>query len=95
MKIAETEIPGVLTVDAEPREDARGAFARTFCAAELAAAGALGFVPAQANISRNAAARTLRGMHYQAPPRAEAKLVQVTRGAVFDVVVDLRPESPT
>ena len=94
MRIRDTGIPGVRVVEAEPAEDARGAFARLYCPDEFAAAG-IAFSPVQVNLSRNVSARTLRGMHYQDPPRAEAKLVHVTRGAIFDVAVDLRPESPT
>ena len=94
MRIHETDIPGVRLIEAEPASDARGSFARLYCPVELAAAS-IDFAPVQVNHSRNAAARTLRGMHYQDPPRAEAKLVHVTRGAVFDVAIDLRPESST
>ncbi len=94
MRIRETGIPGVLLIEAEPTPDLRGSFARLYCPDEFAAAG-IGFAPVQVNLSRNPAAFTLRGMHYQEPPRAEAKLVHVTRGAIFDVAVDLRPESQT
>lgn len=92
MRIRDTEIPGVRLIEAEPAVDARGAFARLYCPDEFAAAG-LAFAPVQVNLSRNPAALTLRGMHYQKPPRAEAKLVHVTRGAIFDVALDLRRES--
>ena len=94
MRIQETDIPGVRLIEAEPAIDARGSFARLYCPEELAAAG-IDFTPVQVNLSRNLAALTLRGIHYQEPPRAEAKLVHVTRGAIFDVALDLRPESPT
>ena len=94
MRIRETAIPGVHTVEPEPAEDERGAFARLYCPEEFAAAG-IAFSPVQVNLSRNVSVHTLRGMHYQDPPRAEAKLVHVTRGAIFDVVVDLRRDSPT
>ncbi|CAN5711176.1 dTDP-4-dehydrorhamnose 3,5-epimerase [soil metagenome] len=78
----------------ERRHDARGYFARTFCAAEFAAAGLESrFV--QANASGNPRAGTLRGLHYQIAPHAEVKLVRCTRGAIFDVIVDLRPASPS
>lgn len=94
MRFAPTEIPGVVVVEAEPRTDARGAFARLHCPEEFEAAG-LAFAPAQTSLSRNPRAGTLRGMHYQNAPHAETKLVRVTRGRIFDVAVDLRPESPT
>lgn len=94
MQIRETEIAGVRLIDTAPAADARGAFARLYCPEELGAAG-IAFTAAQASLSRNPAALTLRGMHYQAPPRAEAKLVHVTQGAIFDVAIDLRPDSPT
>lgn len=94
MRISETGIPGVQLIEAEPASDPRGSFARLYCPDEFAAAG-IDFSPVQVNLSRNPAALTLRGMHYQEPPRAEAKLVHVTRGAIFDVAVDLRPESQT
>lgn len=94
MQIRGTEIPGVRVVEAEPATDGRGAFARLYCPDEFAAAG-IAFTPVQVNLSRNPVAMTLRGMHFQDPPRAEAKLVHVTRGAIFDVALDLRRESPT
>lgn len=94
MRFTPTAIDGVTVVDLDPSTDERGSFARLHCPDEFAAAGH-SFVPAQTSLSRNTAARTLRGMHYEAPPRAEVKLVRVTRGAVFDVAVDLRPGSPT
>jgi len=87
-------IPGVFLVRTEPVRDARGSFARLHCPAEFAAAG-IPFEPAQTSLSHNRAAGTLRGMHYQAAPMTETKLVRVVRGAAFDVVVDLRPDSPT
>lgn len=94
MRFLGTAIEGVTLVDLEPFVDERGAFARLHCPKEFAAAGHP-FVPAQTSLSRNTAACTLRGMHYEAPPRAEVKLVRVTRGAIFDVAVDLRPDSAT
>ena len=94
MIFAETEIPGVVVVEPEKLGDQRGFFARSYCAEEFAARGlAANFV--QANISFNRKRGTLRGMHYQAEPKPEAKLVRCTRGAVFDVAVDLLPQSPT
>ncbi|WP_293681851.1 dTDP-4-dehydrorhamnose 3,5-epimerase [uncultured Phenylobacterium sp.] len=93
MRLEATELPGVLRVEAQPHADPRGLFARLYCPEEFAAAGAP-FTPAQTSVSRNLAAGTLRGLHYQLAPYAEAKLVRVTRGRVFDVAVDLRPDSP-
>ncbi len=91
MKFTETPIPGVVVVDIEPLEDERGFFARSFCAEEFAARGLTdSFV--QTNIAFNELRGTLRGLHYQAAP--EPKLVRCTRGALFDVAVDLRPDSP-
>lgn len=94
MKFEPTALPGVFRVIAEPRPDDRGFFARLHCPEELAGAG-IDFTSVQINLSRNTAAHTLRGMHFQNPPYAEAKLVRVVRGAIFDVVVDIRPGSPT
>ncbi len=94
MRFSPTAIAGVVVVDIDPAVDERGAFARLHCPDEFAAAGHP-FAPAQTSLSRNTAAFTLRGMHYEAPPRAETKLVRVTRGRIFDVAVDLRPDSPT
>jgi dTDP-4-dehydrorhamnose 3,5-epimerase len=93
MRFHETGILGVRLIEAEPNSDPRGSFARFYCPEEFTAAG-IDFAPVQVNLSRNLAAFTLRGMHYQGPPRAEAKLVHVTRGAIYDVALDLRPESP-
>lgn len=93
MIFTETDIPGVVIVDVEKIGDERGFFARSFCAEAFRKQGLVSsFV--QANVSFNREPATLRGMHYQAEPQPEAKLVRCTRGAVFDVVVDLRPESP-
>jgi dTDP-4-dehydrorhamnose 3,5-epimerase len=94
VKFQRTRLAGVYRVSAEPHTDERGAFARLHCPDEFAAAG-LAFAPAQTSISCNPHAGTLRGLHFQAAPHAERKLVRVTRGRVFDVAVDLRPESPT
>jgi dTDP-4-dehydrorhamnose 3,5-epimerase len=93
MKFHETKLPGVIEVLAEPAADPRGRFLRTWCAEEFAAAG-LGFRPHQTSISENRLRHTLRGMHWQAAPAEECKLVRCVRGAVFDVAVDLRPDSP-
>ncbi|WP_340645211.1 dTDP-4-dehydrorhamnose 3,5-epimerase family protein [Phenylobacterium sp.] len=94
MRFAPTAIDGVTVVDLDPSEDERGSFARLHCPDEFAGAGHA-FVPAQTSLSRNTAPHTLRGMHFEAAPRAEVKLVRVTRGAIYDVAVDLRPDSPT
>ena len=89
-----TPLVGSFTIDVERREDERGFFARTFCVEEFAA-HALRSDFQQSSISFNSRTGTLRGLHYQAAPHAETKLVRVTHGAVFDVIVDLRPASPT
>jgi dTDP-4-dehydrorhamnose 3,5-epimerase len=94
MKFAPTELAGVMRVSLQPIADARGFFARLHAPDEFAAAGAP-FVPAQTSLSRNDVAHTLRGMHFQAPPYAEAKLVRAVRGSLYDVVVDLRRGSPS
>jgi dTDP-4-dehydrorhamnose 3,5-epimerase len=90
----ETKLKGAFTIDIERREDSRGFFARGFCQNEFKAHG-LKAVIAQANIAFNHKKGTLRGMHFQFPPAAETKLVRCTRGAILDIIVDLRPESPT
>lgn len=94
MKFERTELPGVVRVVPEPIADERGYFARLHCPEEFAAAG-WPFAPAQTSLSRNHVAHTLRGLHFQLLPHAEAKLVRAVRGSIYDVVVDLRPESPT
>jgi dTDP-4-dehydrorhamnose 3,5-epimerase len=94
VKFIQTEIAGVHLVDMEPIEDERGFFARAFCQREFSRAG-LDFSPVQANFSYNYQQGTLRGMHYQVPPHGEDKLIRVVRGAIFDVALDLRPESET
>jgi len=88
-----TALPGVFVVAPESREDERGLFARTFCAREFAERG-LDARVAQCSVSFNPRMATLRGLHYQAAPHAEAKLVRCTRGEIFDVALDLRPDSP-
>ncbi len=88
-----TKIPGCFQIEPETRRDERGFFARIYCPDEFRAAG-IDFTLAQSNLSRNDKAHTLRGLHFQYPPFAEAKLVQVARGAILDVAVDLRPDSP-
>jgi dTDP-4-dehydrorhamnose 3,5-epimerase len=94
MIVHPTELPGVAVIELELLRDERGFFARTFDA-ELFAAHGLDAYVVQCNTSFNAHAGTLRGLHYQAPPYEEGKLVRCTRGRVWDVAVDLRPESPT
>jgi dTDP-4-dehydrorhamnose 3,5-epimerase len=89
-----TPLDGAYVVEQERHADERGFFARTWAAEELAERG-LDVRVAHMNTSFNARAGTLRGMHLQAPPHAEAKLVRCTSGALFDVAVDLRPDSPT
>jgi dTDP-4-dehydrorhamnose 3,5-epimerase len=90
----ETTLAGAFIVDLELREDDRGFFARTFCQHEFEERGLKPLI-AQANLALNRRKGTLRGMHFQFPPAAETKLVRCTRGAILDVIVDLRPESPT
>ena len=92
MIVTETELPGVVVVELEKLRDERGFFARSFCAEEFAGHGLVSHFP-QANISHNREQGTLRGMHYQAEPKPEPKLVRCTRGAIFDVVIDLRADS--
>ena len=94
MKFIETKLKGAWIIEPERLEDERGFFARSFCQNEFEAHG-LNSRVVQCNISYNKREGTLRGMHYQVAPMAEAKLVRCTRGAIYDVIIDLRPESPT
>jgi dTDP-4-dehydrorhamnose 3,5-epimerase len=94
VRFEETPLPGAYVIDLEPREDARGFFARAFCVDEFAAQG-LETTFVQINTSLTREPGTLRGMHYQLEPSAEVKVVRVVNGAVWDVAVDLRPDSPT
>ncbi|MCS6846153.1 MAG: dTDP-4-dehydrorhamnose 3,5-epimerase family protein [Anaerolineae bacterium] len=89
-----TKIPGVYVVDLERREDHRGFFARGFCAREFQAHGLTPAI-AQINITFNHVKGTVRGLHFQVAPAEEAKFLRCVHGAVFDVTVDLRPDSPT
>jgi dTDP-4-dehydrorhamnose 3,5-epimerase len=89
-----TAVAGAVVVDVDRHVDERGFFARTWCADEFAAAG-LPDGLRQASVSWNEHRHTLRGMHWQAAPHGESKLVRCTRGAIHDVIVDLRPQSPT
>lgn len=94
MKFTVTTIPGVMLIDPELNRDERGYFARTFCKSEFEAQGLkAGLV--QGNVSFNRCRGTLRGMHYQAAPHEEAKIVRCVSGVIFDVVVDLREGSST
>ncbi len=94
MRFTPTELAGAFIIDLERREDARGWFARTYCTDEFAAHG-LPTHMVQSNMSLTRRAGTLRGMHYQRAPHAEDKLVRCVRGAVWDAIVDIRPQSPT
>jgi len=94
MRFTETTLPGAFVVDVERHEDERGFFARSWCTQEFRDRG-LNPCVVQCNISWNRIKATLRGMHYQATPHAEVKLVRCTRGSVYDVIVDLRERSPT
>lgn len=94
MIFTETKLKGAFILDIEKREDSRGFFARAFCQKEMAAHG-LKPIIAQANLAFNIRKGTVRGMHFQYPPAAESKLVRCTRGAILDIIVDLRPDSPT
>ena len=94
MLFTETRLKGAYIIVPERIEDERGFFARTWDQREFAARG-LNTSLAQCNISYNTRRGTLRGMHYQAAPHEETKLVRCTAGAIYDVIIDLRPESPT
>src|SRR5436309_14696306 len=94
MIFTETKLPGAYIIALEQQEDSRGFFARTFCAREFHSQDLAGtFV--QCNTSWNARRGTIRGMHYQLPPSCEVKLVRCTAGSLWDVIVDVRPDSPT
>lgn len=94
MKFEPTAVEGARVIVPEPREDERGYFARMFCAREFEEHGLESAVK-QVNNSNSRYAGTLRGMHYQLAPRQEVKVVRCVRGALWDVVLDLRPDSPT
>jgi dTDP-4-dehydrorhamnose 3,5-epimerase len=94
MKFTQTTLRDAVLIELDPRRDDRGYFARTFCAEEFRAQGLVtDFV--QANQSHNVRAGTLRGMHFQRAPHGEVKVVRVVRGAIHDVIIDLRPGSAT
>lgn len=94
MIFSETDLRGAFVIDLERLEDERGSFARAWCRREFEEHG-LDTCVAQCNVAFNKRRGTLRGLHYQRTPQAEAKLVRCTKGAVYDVIVDLRPDSPT
>jgi dTDP-4-dehydrorhamnose 3,5-epimerase len=94
MQFRETKLRGAYQIELELHADDRGSFARTYCSREFEAHG-LNPRIAQCNVSCNDRRGTVRGMHYQAAPHQEAKLIRCSRGALYDVIVDLRPESPT
>jgi dTDP-4-dehydrorhamnose 3,5-epimerase len=94
MKFTEATLPGAFVIEPERHEDERGFFARAWCQKEFASRG-LNPHLAQCNVSFNKKRGTLRGMHWQASPYEEAKLVRCTRGSIGDVIIDLRPNSPT
>jgi dTDP-4-dehydrorhamnose 3,5-epimerase len=94
MRFEPLELEGAVRVGVERLVDVRGFFARTFCTKEFAAHG-LPTAAVQASLSYNARRGTVRGMHFQWPPSSEGKLVRCVRGALFDVLLDLRPDSPT
>lgn len=94
MRFTAASLGGAFLIEPEPNEDHRGSFARTYCAREFAAHGInVQFV--QCNTSFNIRRGTIRGMHFQHDPKPEPKLVRCTRGAAWDVILDLRPDSPT
>jgi len=94
MVFTETKLKGAFVIDVAPHRDERGFFARGFCQKEFAEHG-LKPIVAQTNLASNRLKGTVRGMHFQFPPACETKLVRCTRGAIVDIIVDLRPESPT
>jgi dTDP-4-dehydrorhamnose 3,5-epimerase len=94
MIIHPTPLVGAYTIEPEKRGDDRGFFARVYCRRDFEAAGTAMPI-AQVNNSLSAKAGTLRGMHYQLPPAAEIKVVRCIRGALYDAIIDLRPDSPT
>lgn len=94
MRFLETGIVGAWVIDPTPHQDNRGHFMRAWCAREFEEHG-IAFVPVQANMALSLVKGTIRGMHFQDQSAIEAKLVRCTRGALFDVAIDLRPDSPT
>ncbi|OUL30035.1 dTDP-4-dehydrorhamnose 3,5-epimerase [Nostoc sp. 106C] len=94
MNFIQTELKDAFIIELEKKQDSRGFFARSFCAQEFMTHGLRPKV-AQCNVSFNYKKGTLRGMHYQLSPAAETKLIRCTKGAIYDVIIDMRPESPT
>ena len=94
MRFVETPLKGAYVIELEPVQDARGFFARAWCENELESRGLVGRV-AQTNLSFNVTKGTLRGLHYQVTPHEEVKFIRCIAGSIFDVMVDLRPDSPT
>ena len=93
-RLIPTPLPGVILIRNEPVTDARGSFSRLSCTTTLTAHG-IAFSPRQTSLSRSSSRGTLRGLHFQGAPSEEAKIIHCIAGAVFDVVLDLRPASPT
>jgi len=94
MKFSKCKLPGVFVIDIEPIKDERGMFARLWCKDEFKQQGLVTEL-SQCSLSFNHSKGTLRGMHYQSAPHAETKVIRCTRGSIFDVAIDLRPESPS
>jgi dTDP-4-dehydrorhamnose 3,5-epimerase len=94
MRFSQTALPGAYLIDVEPHTDRRGLNARLYCEREFAELG-LATRMVQTNLIVNHVTGTLRGFHWQAPPSLEAKLFRVVRGAIYDVIIDMRPDSPT
>lgn len=94
MKFTETKLKGAYVVEIEPYEDQRGFFSRTYCEEEFEALGII-FRPVQANLSGTQKKGTIRGPHFQVDPAKEPKLVRAIRGSIYDVIIDMRPDSPT
>lgn len=94
LKFTPLRLEGAFIIDLEPSRDMRGFFARTWCAQEFEKNGLVSNL-AQCSFSSNLKSGTLRGMHYQAAPYSEAKVVRCTAGSIYDVILDIRPESPT
>lgn len=93
MQLHDTDLPGVHRITAPAHEDARGSFRRSWCRETFASAG-IDFAPCQASLSTNIRTHTLRGLHWQAAPHGEQKLVRCVAGTIWDVALDLRPDSP-
>jgi len=94
VRIEQVAFPGIHVIDVDRRHDERGHFSRTFCRDTFRSAGLVHDF-AQWSVSLNRQRGTIRGLHFQKPPHAETKLVRVTRGAIFDVALDIRPNAPT